>query len=132
MCASSGRGASRGAAFAFGSSATLIVSGGAAGAGRLGQPRQPELVAWLPQLDHLGLDEVVVDDEGHLPFVVRRRHRHQPPPCSASVITSPAKLRREPRRISSRATGHSSGSVTIPILSTPASFTAAMIFTTSP
>ena len=56
------------------------------------------------------------------------------PPCKATVISNPEKLRRGPRRMLSlpATIGYSSGSVTIPSLSTPACLTAAITLTTSP
>ena len=74
----SGRGASTGALAALGSSESLIVAGGAWGR-RLGDARQPELLARLAQLDHLGDHEVARDLQRLVPLAVRDLHGAQDP-----------------------------------------------------
>ncbi len=65
-----------------------------------------------------------------LPCAAATASRTQP--CRATVMSRPAKFRRGPRRMASRAIVYWSGSVTMPSLSTPACLTAAITLTTSP
>src|SRR5262245_17634388 len=96
--------------------------------------REPEFVARLAQLDHFGLDEITRDDERRLRLAVRRLDRHENGAVEPGRDEQPRKAsaRTAPYAVSSSCHVYSSGSVTIPSLSTPACLTAAMTLTTSP
>jgi hypothetical protein len=92
------------------------------------------IVARLAQLDHLGLHEVALHDQRLLRPAVGGLHGPEDRAVEGGrdQQAGEAPARPAPHAVSSSRHIYSRGSVTIPSLSTPACFTAAMTLTTSP